>query len=69
MNDYFLRLLARQRHTEMLEEARVARLSRLNRPAMSGRRERTLHMLRSFLLKFQKSAGTRVACPEERQPA
>jgi hypothetical protein len=68
MNDYFLRLLARQRHAEILEEVRVARLSRLNRPSTIGRLEGRARTIRSFLMKFQKSAGPSAGSLEERQP-
>ena len=68
MNDYFLRLLIRQRHAEILEEVRVSRLSRLNRPAANGRVAEMARTFHSFLVKFQKPAGPRAACTEERQP-
>jgi len=32
MNDYFLRILMKQRHAEILAECSVSRLSRLERP-------------------------------------
>jgi hypothetical protein len=68
MNDYFLRLLIRQRHAEILREVRAARLSRLNRPAASGRAAEMARTVRSFLMKFQKSVGPCAAPGEKRQP-
>jgi len=67
MNDYFLRILIRQRHREILEEISAARLSCLNRPATNGRMEGMARILRSFLLKFKKPAGPVSASFEERQ--
>jgi hypothetical protein len=68
MNDYFLRLLIRQRHAEILREVRAARLSRLNRPAAGGRVAEVARTFRSFLMKFQKSVGPCAAPAEKRQP-
>ena len=68
MNDYFLRLLVRQRHAEILEEVRVARLSRLNRPATNGRLAEMARAFRSLLMKFQKSAASCAASAKEGQP-
>ncbi len=69
MDDYFVRLLIRQRHAEILKEVRAARLSRLNRPAMNARKKGMMRMFRSFHLKLKKSAGPCVASPGGRQPA
>jgi len=46
MNDYFLKILMKQRHAQIVAEFRASRLSRLERPRMSHRINR---ILRSFL--------------------
>ena len=46
MNDYFLRILMKQRHSEIMAECRASRLSRLERPRTTFGLS---YMLRSIL--------------------
>ena len=46
MNDYFLRILMKQRHAEIMAECRASRLSRLEQPRTNFGLS---HILRSIL--------------------
>jgi hypothetical protein len=67
MNEYFLRLLIRQRHEEIRKEIWGGRLSRLNRPGANGGVAEKARRFRSRLMKREKSMGPLAASLDERQ--
>jgi len=66
MNDYFLRILIRQRHEQILAEVRAARLLQPGR-SRATRGNKSIRLLRSFFAQWKRPLVFQPPAADERK--